>query len=227
MLLGRIVDSSIASTARGAFGPRRSANRPSTRPWRRFGPARSSSLPNEVSPGSWWTSGSRPCGLQGAALHLAQLPEERRAAHRSRPRPPPAPTADAGTAHRLIEDCSRPGIGREAAALPQRRSATSMAPCTPRSGTRFVGAMSPATSLWRPISQRAWRARCASGVRSSSAPFSTTSEPTGCMPPGCCWPPPACAGERWPGFAGPMSTWTPGACRPGDRSGRQPPGPGL
>ena len=32
--------------------------------------------------------------------------------------------------------------------------------------------------------------------RSSSAPSSTTSGTTGCTPRGCCWPPPACAGER-------------------------------
>jgi hypothetical protein len=71
--------------------------------------------------------------------------------------------------------------------------------------------MSPATLLWRPISQRAWRPRCASGAQSSSASSSTTSETTGCMPPGCCSPPPACAGGRWLGFVGSTSTWTPDA----------------
>ena len=36
-------------------------------------PARSSSLPNEPSPGSWWTSGSRQCGLQGCGPPLGSV----------------------------------------------------------------------------------------------------------------------------------------------------------
>jgi Phage integrase, N-terminal SAM-like domain/Arm DNA-binding domain len=49
------------------------------------------------------------------------------------------------------------------------------------------GYVAPATSLWRPTSPRAWRRRCASGPRSSSAPSSITSKATGCTPPGCCY----------------------------------------
>jgi hypothetical protein len=45
---------------------------------------------------------ARHAPTEGPALHLAQLPAERRAAHRSRPRPPPAPTTHPGTADRLL-----------------------------------------------------------------------------------------------------------------------------
>jgi hypothetical protein len=45
---------------------------------------------------------ARHAPAESPALHLAQLPEERGAAHRSRPRSPAAPAAHAGAAHRLL-----------------------------------------------------------------------------------------------------------------------------
>ena len=168
--------------------------------------------PRELPPG-----GVAPCrpAAQGPAVDVAELPDERRDAHRPGPRAPRAPAADPRAPHRLLPLPARPRPpgrrrpGRQDGPQHPRRAAR-RAP-----GRRALGPRRPQRRrLGRPAQGHGTR-DAASGARSSSAPSSTTPARTGSTPPGCCSPPPACGAARSPGSAGPTSTWRPPASHRG------------
>ena len=133
-----------------------------------------------------WLSAVRP-PAQGAAFNLAQLPEERGAPHRSRPRAPAAAAAHAGPAHQLLPDAAGarpPGWLRRIGAQDRPQHPRRLAHRPPRCG---------ALGLCRPQRRRCGRPPQGHDARdarvespSSFVPSSSTFEAIGCTPPGCC-----------------------------------------
>jgi hypothetical protein len=170
---------------------------------------------NQPSLGSWWGSGCPPCARRGSGPPPGSAT---RGTSSDTSSPPSATSRSNGSPRHSsppsIEDCSRPGIGREAAALPEDRPEHPWRPTRRAPGRGSLGACRPQ----RRGSGRSTEEHGAGDARLE--PGAAPRLPRPCpnrpavRPLGCCWRPPACARERWPDFAGPTSTWTRAACRP-------------